>query len=326
MIRMRSKQKSAARTIGVAVVALTTATSTASIANTESIDIAEDIDELANTVSEADPEKQPNLVAPTAENDTFTAKLADDQVVLMPASSANSLSLESPAASLEVAFPREADVSSGRVAADGAVVYQDRASDISFVAHALKEGAMQLQTVAHAPTATTFTYEFNDGVELFLQDDGSVEIGETTAGGSQVVYGHVEPPWATDAGGKSVKTHYEVEGATLIQHITPTTSTEFPVVADPKLSFGTRIYWSLNRNEQRYFGTMGPSAAAAMLCNATIGLACGAAAAAAVGIGMYLDDRGGLCPVSSPWLQIGIPYGFPINMVPPPNHACLASV
>jgi hypothetical protein len=51
--------------------------------------------------------------------------------------------------------------------------------------------------------------------------------------GSPAVF--VAPPWATDANGEAVKTHYTMHGNTITQHIGVTKDSAFPVVADPWL-------------------------------------------------------------------------------------------
>lgn len=46
--------------------------------------------------------------------------------------------------------------------------------------------------------------------------------------------GTIQAPWAVDANGSPVATHYEVDGGTLKQVIDTTSSTAFPVTADPE--------------------------------------------------------------------------------------------
>lgn len=45
--------------------------------------------------------------------------------------------------------------------------------------------------------------------------------------------GALDAPWAIDVTGFSVHTWYENRQSTVVQHISPNSSTQFPVIADP---------------------------------------------------------------------------------------------
>lgn len=53
------------------------------------------------------------------------------------------------------------------------------------------------------------------------------------AGELSDLLGTLDAPWAIDATGASVHTWYELRQSTIVQHISPNSSTQFPVVADP---------------------------------------------------------------------------------------------
>lgn len=204
-------------------------------------------------------------------------------------------------------------------------MYTDDSNSVAV--QALDDGSLRLQSISHNDEAPdSYSYDFGSDVTLLALADGSVLLTNGNTEGSVVTYGSVDAPWAYDADGESVETWYEIDGSTLSQVVLTNASTSFPVVADPRLTFGTRIYWSLSRTEQKYFGSMGAAGAAAYLCGQTAGLGCAAAVAAATGIGMYLADRGGACPASKPWLQVGMPYGYPANPVPGVSIACRATI
>lgn len=97
----------------------------------------------------------------------------------------------------------------------------------------IEDGSVRINTVINSASSPhTFTYALDvpSSAVLELQDDGSVQIrdGENWLGG-------VAPPWATDAAGVAVDTHYEVDGHQLIQEVEPTLDTAYPIVADPWL-------------------------------------------------------------------------------------------
>lgn len=282
-------------------------------------------DDIAAQVAAAAPTAE--IVQPAEVSGNFVA-VSDDVTVEFPNGGNGHLSFTAPAiADLELSLPPEAVVGTGSVARDGTVAYSDAGGGASVAVQALDDGAVRIQTVSHdAEASTTFTYTFGEHVVLKPNHDGSVAITEVTPRGSVVTYGLIEAPWATDAAGAVVATRYEVDGNVLTQSITTDATTTYPVVADPKLTFGTRIYWALTRTEQLYFGSMGAWAAAAYLCAQTAGLSCAATAAAATAIGLYLSDRGGACPTSAPWLQVGFPYGYPLNTYPAPSITCRVSV
>lgn len=106
-------------------------------------------------------------------------------------------------------------------------------------------------------------------------------------------------PWATDANGNDVATHYEVVDGSLVQVVDHRSSgVAYPVVADPQITtinwFQTRIRW--NRAETATIAAAGwgatgltaVGAAAGTAIGGPIGAAAfGAACLAAAGSGVY---------------------------------------
>lgn len=91
-----------------------------------------------------------------------------------------------------------------------------------------------IQTFIEIPTAQSpMEYEFPidvpDGAMLNAQPDGSVFV----MGSDGIPVAVVNVPWALDAEGSAVRTHFRVEGSTVIQVVEPDASTAFPVIADP---------------------------------------------------------------------------------------------
>lgn len=115
---------------------------------------------------------------------------------------------------------------------------------------AKEDGSAQIATIIDSPdSATQFDYEIGSDSETTLQaeDDGSVSIlgrdGEWVGGASA--------PWAEDATGRDIPTHYTVEGSTLTQHVSVDSQTEFPVVADPYLGMKLikKTVWAKKNNK-----------------------------------------------------------------------------
>ncbi|KJQ55751.1 hypothetical protein [Microbacterium sp. SA39] len=91
------------------------------------------------------------------------------------------------------------------------------------------DGSVQITTVLEAADAPTrFDYVFSAGSSLQLGEDGFVVI--TDAAGQYS--GAVTPPWALDANGTTVPTHFEVNGNTLTQ-VVDHAGFAYPVIADP---------------------------------------------------------------------------------------------
>jgi len=82
-----------------------------------------------------------------------------------------------------------------------------------------------------APTSYDFNVNLPAGATLVSDDAGGYDVVTTTS--SQVVVGgHFNTPWAKDANGKQLKTHYTLRGNTITQDI-DTSGAEYPITADP---------------------------------------------------------------------------------------------
>jgi len=68
------------------------------------------------------------------------------------------------------------------------------------------------------------------GQVLGLQSDGSVDIWDRATG---VAVGEFHRPWARDSQSNALPTRYAVDGKTIVQTITFSAGTVFPVAADP---------------------------------------------------------------------------------------------
>jgi hypothetical protein len=82
---------------------------------------------------------------------------------------------------------------------------------------------------AAAPTEYAFTLDLPEGGQLVPLEDGGAVV--SNAAGD--ILATFTPPWATDAHGVEVPTHYEIRGNTLIQHLELSPALTYPVVADP---------------------------------------------------------------------------------------------
>jgi hypothetical protein len=168
--------------------------------------------------------------------------------------------VESPSYSLRL--PAEIGSADANLTSDGDVIYQPDGGDTDVVVQALASGDFRVQTVSNGPDApTAYTYTVGDGVVPQLLEDGSVSLTVPTDNPSLTVeVGSIAAPWAYDAAGAPVATHYEVAGADVIQHVDHTApGVSYPVVADPTGSVGIGYYWHFNRAETKTFAGYGMS-------------------------------------------------------------------
>lgn len=139
-----------------------------------------------------------------------------------------------------------ADSSTQAVAAhDGTVVYPDAQGGGSVTVQALTTGEVQVSAVlpsAAAPNRLRFAVALPVGARLQLSDAGEVAI----VAADESILGKFDPAWARDATGASVPTAYEIDGSTIVQTVDlGRPDTVFPVVADPRLTFGWGIYLNM---------------------------------------------------------------------------------
>ncbi len=85
-----------------------------------------------------------------------------------------------------------------------------------------------------APTTYDFDVLMPDDSLLVLTEEGAVDI----VGRDGISVGTFNKPWAIDSQGKQVATHYQINGRTISQVIQPTADTVYPIIADPKFTWG----------------------------------------------------------------------------------------
>ncbi|MDK1472739.1 hypothetical protein QNO07_04735 [Streptomyces sp. 549] len=95
-----------------------------------------------------------------------------------------------------------------------------------------------------APSEYRFRVEPQPGVGLVEDGAGGFLLARDPQDGVGEVVGALEAPWAKDANGRPVPTSYRLEGNTVIQTVETSRDTAFPVVADPKITFGAGIYFN----------------------------------------------------------------------------------
>ncbi|WP_245993465.1 DUF2599 domain-containing protein [Xylanimonas allomyrinae] len=140
----------------------------------------------------------------------------------------------------------------GALASDGSVVYAGQGSTDATVQPT--EDGMRIHTVisdASAPTRFVHDVTLSPGLRLVMMSDIPVdnaegalmhEAGEPSGvlflDAEDHVVGGFSSPWAKDANGMDVPTHYEIQDGALVQYVDHMGSdVAYPVVADPYLGF-----------------------------------------------------------------------------------------
>jgi len=157
------------------------------------------------------------------------------------------IAVETPTgANFDIGLPF-ASAADTAVIVDGAVVY-DNNNGSTTTPLVQDDGAVQILTTiadANAPTEYTYVVDAATGGGLVLTEDGGVDV----VGPDGFVVSHVTAPWAVDAKGNAVPTHFSIDGNTLTQTIDHGVATAYPVVADPKF---TSTWWNKTLYFDRY--------------------------------------------------------------------------
>ncbi len=222
---------------------------------------------------------------------TLVAKVAPDQGDVIRSTTAGAVS-GSPAdpimvpgengSNLGVRLPPEVTVGEATAASDGTVVYSGTGEEAVDVAvQAMDSGAVRIQTIINAPSSPhAFTYALEDGSQVAEAADGSIWAVVLTEAGEFQAYS-VGQAWARDANGDEVATHYEVRGNELVQVVSPTEFTVYPIVADPTWQWYSAAYGAGFSKAET--GTMAASGGATALCvlvpAGPLQIACGLAGA-----------------------------------------------
>ncbi|MFJ9461608.1 hypothetical protein ACIRST_41875 [Kitasatospora sp. NPDC101447] len=128
----------------------------------------------------------------------------------------------------------------GITTAEGTTVYPGAARGTDLAVQATSDGgARALVTLKDSNASTEQRFDLGLPANARLVPaDGGYDIVQNGGSGAAFSMGHIDAPWAKDAAGKSLHTAYRLEGNTLVQSIDTDKNTAYPVVADPKWTWG----------------------------------------------------------------------------------------
>lgn len=208
-------------------------------------------------------------------NTGFVANTTEGSVTI-PDDAAGAIQIDGGVGEVSIGIPGGASADAVLVGDD--VVYNDVAKGTNIVAQATDEGGAQILITidsAQAPKTFDFPVAVPEGASLTLNSDGSVSL---TLQGEEL--GQFDTPWAVDANGNNVDTHFTINGPTLTQTVNhDTANVAYPVVADPKFSsswwgYTVKLTTSeLKKVDGALLAGAGASAVGAALCEgSTAGL------------------------------------------------------
>lgn len=208
------------------------------------------------------PEAVSDVAAVTSDPDTAVkAKIGHETTVSVPVDAVEGIRVDAPGAPADMTIGLPFADQAARAAASPAVgvVAYDNFNGSSTVPVTHRDGTIQITTVIeneNSPTRYDYIIGFRGGQGLTLKDNGAVSV--SSSDGSYRA--EVATPWAKDANGHTVPTHYEVHGSTLTQIVEFDAETAFPVVADPSVITTTYTYSRADVermwNTYQFYGTI----------------------------------------------------------------------
>ncbi|WP_223878521.1 DUF2599 domain-containing protein [Microbacterium radiodurans] len=153
--------------------------------------------------------------------------IGTDSTVSLPQHASDPLIMRNGAAQLSLVLPIE-NSDPDTVGQNGLTSYP-AGDDASIIPAIKNDGSVQLAMVLEGPNAPhRYDYSFSAGSTLRVDDNGVIVVSDAAG----VYSGIILPPWALDASGATVPTHFEVAGNVLTQ-VVEHAGSAYPVVADP---------------------------------------------------------------------------------------------
>lgn len=200
----------------------------------------------------------------------------------------------------------------GAVSEAPGVVSYDNNNNSTTVPVAKTDGTVQIVTIIRNANAShSYVYPLTLGADQHIQIEG--DGSATVRNGADNITAYVPAPWAKDATGISVPTHYETDGTTLTQVVDFTATSAFPVVADPSWA----AYWwgylvKFNRSDTKTTAKSTDYSSALAMCalikKSIVGVICtivGAKGLGALLAPLYSAARHGNCvTLNQPWVPL----------------------
>ena len=196
------------------------------------------IDRIAADVATAAPEA--HVTRPTVMDDAFVAH-SESGVTAIPENPMEDIVVTPTSGLVEsfgVSMPSVPADAVAKMADDGTVVYASAGSPVSLAVQALPHAlrAAVVLVDSSAPERYSLTFE---GLTPTINPDGSVTLSTDSQADVVLEVASLDAPWARDATGTAVPTHYEVAHDTVIQVVDHVAhgNYAYPIVADPTVQY-----------------------------------------------------------------------------------------
>lgn len=199
--------------------------------------------------------------------------------VSIPTDSAAPISIqEGSNPAVNFLLPKELSLQPGKTSSNGTVVCRGTDGKADAAVQTLQSGSVRVQTILRDVfTPREYSYSLGEGYKPVRAEHGSMWALGFDATGKYGTYA-IKEAWAQDAHGKSVPTRYEIRGNDLVQVVSPTADTVYPIVADPTWEWYAFAYGTgFNKAETRALANAGALASFCGLLGPA-GIACGVAA------------------------------------------------
>jgi hypothetical protein len=248
-LSFKKQRNSAAILVGCATIALGLIGATPAVADTPDPSTIESV--IRATPATANDSAQ----VPTAETgkNAIDADVADAKVVV-PVEPESGITVDTAAGEIGVALPFASRANRANAEKKGIVSY-DNNNGSSTVPVITSSGTLQINSVINdssAPSRYSYDLTIPEGGSIVPAGRGYFIVNESN---DPVAF--IAEPWAKDANGAPVATHYELDGTTLTQFVDHNTTNAYPIVADPSFVWeGILPAVKLNRAETKTATTM----------------------------------------------------------------------
>ncbi len=141
----------------------------------------------------------------------------------------NNVMLEKKGVGITIGMPNAGSENIDMGVIDGQVV--STSDDLDVVVQSIEGGVRQIIKIDSKDSDEYYDFPLELPVGYYLAQDNFGNITIRNRKGNVLAY--IPNPWAKDADGNDIPTHYTIEGTTLRQHVDIGKATLFPVVADP---------------------------------------------------------------------------------------------
>lgn len=158
----------------------------------------------------------------------------DDTTVDVPKDPSDGIAVKTNGDKFSVMPPGANNADDSTKIATGVVAYKN--DDTAAVVQNTDTGIRMMTVIdnASAPTDYKYNVDLPTGGSIVLNDDGSASV----LGSDNTPIAYVPVPWAKDANGNTVQTHFTTDGTSLTQHVQHNVDdVAYPVTADPWWSF-----------------------------------------------------------------------------------------